>query len=123
MTSVRATATLVLLAGLIWLVVFLYMRLGEVSWLGLFFIVVLLMAMPVVWAGFRSPRISEDATERVIAGCTLACGTGVGVEGFRVQGCPPDCSPDAGDCVDKLEDLPCRTDCGDKVVSGGGGGW
>jgi len=76
------------------------------------------------WCGRHwRPSWPECATERVVAGCTMECGTGVGIGAGNVQGCPATCLAQKRDCVDELKDLPCRTECGDRITTGGGGGW
>jgi len=66
------------------------------------------------WCGSHWPWWPTCASERMVAGCTIACGSGVGIGAGSVQDCPPDCKGQAGDCVDKIRYLPCRDECGDK---------
>ena len=56
------------------------------------------------------------ASERVVAGCTLACGIGAIMASGSVQDCPGACLGQAGDCVDYLSWLPCRPECGDRAI-------
>jgi len=77
------------------------------------------------------PGASECRAERIVDGCILLCGSGVGIAGGTVQGCPKSCAPMKSDCVDEHEYLPFRPECGDCEPQyglggggdGGGGGW